>query len=218
MESGDTEIKAFEATVQCVHYIDPPDPKAFPSEPVRKCDVLLLEKTFMISEGTGRRRFYNGHRLVAVTPPSSKTLSSMNQSLGKQTPILISHVRGEDDGPAILLRNEVVGSTLVITFNDHSSRDHFQASLDGTLLKDSESCTPAIPLRAAKFEALGNDPATGSSNQLNNWRWQQMRIIDRDPETSENGLRKTVLSESLRIWAQCDAGTFVDRINLGIPA
>ena len=216
MESREAEDVVFESTVRCVHYVDSPDAQVFPPDPVRSCDVFLFEKTLTVAEGTGRRRVYNGLRLAVITPPSSRTLSSINQSLGKQTAILLNYVRGEDDGPALLLKNEAAGSTLVITFNDPSSRDHFQTLLDGTLVKEDESCTEAVRLRAMKIGTVEGESPADKGNFLSDWRWQELRIINRRPEFFENRLPKTVLSENLRIWAQCEAGTFVDRVNLGI--
>ena len=216
MRPGSTENLAFRATVRCVHYIDTPDPKAFPPDPVRDCDVLLFEKSLVISGGSGRRLFYDGHRLVVVTPPSVKTLSCINTSIGKQFPMLFSFVRGEDGGPGLLLKNEAAGATMVITFNDPSSRSRFQTLLDGTLLRDDETCTEAIPLSALRIDTSADSSPPDPSNSLNQWRWHKLRIINKDSQYYENGLSRTVLSENLRLWAQCDSGTFIDRINLGM--
>ena len=215
MNPRDTERVAFAATVRCVHYVDTPDAKAFPPDPVRSCDVLLFERSSILSGGTGRRRFYDGHRLVVVTPPSIKTLSNISKNLGKQSPMLFNFVRGTDGGPGLLLKNDAVGSALVITFHDPSSRDRFQTLLDGTFLGDEELCTEAIPLKAIRIESPANNSPSTLSNSLNQWGWRKLRVINKDPRHYENGLSNTVLSENLRLWAQCDAGTYVDRINLG---
>lgn len=216
MESGEEEKVLFDSTVRCVHYVDSPDAKVFPTDPVRDCDILLLEKILIIAEGTGQRRFHDGYRLVVITPPSSKTLSSLNQSLGKKIPILYSYVRGENDGPALLLKIKAADSTLVITFNDLSSRDFFQTLLNGTLLREDEFCTRSVPLRSMRIGTFEGESPTSRGNFLSDWHWQDLRVINSKPEHFEDGLPKTVLSENLRIWARCDAGTFVDRINLGI--
>lgn len=215
MEPGEAEKIVFGSTVRCVHYVDPPDAKSFPPSPVRSCDLLLFEKTLTVAEGTGRRRFYDGHRLAIITPPVSKTLSSINQSLGKQTPILSSYVKGEDGGPALLLKTEAAQSTLVITFEDPESRDNLQALLDGTILKHDEISTEVLPLTAVNICTFEDEPPSIEQSSLSDWRWQQLRIINQRPELFDNGLPKTVLSESLRIWMQGEAGTFLDRINLG---
>lgn len=216
MKSGEAEKVLFDSTVRCVHYVDSPDAKVFPTDPVLNCDILLLEKILTIAEGTGRRQCHDGYRLVVVTPPSSKTLSSINQSLGKEIPILYAYVRGENDGPALLLKIEAAGSTLVITFNDPLSRDFFQTLLNGTLLKEDEFSTRSVPLRSMRIGTLEGESPTGRVNFLSDWHWQDLRVINRKPEHFEDGLPKTVLSENLRIWARCDASTFVDRINLGM--
>ena len=216
MEAEESEELVFGSVVHCVHYVDSPNAKAFPSDPTRSCEVLLFEKVLQSAEGTGRRRFYNGHRLVIVTPSSSKTLSSINRDFGKQKPILFTYVRGEDAGPAILLKIDVAGSTLVITFIDASARDHFQTLLDGTLLKADESCTESMALKAVDINTLGGGSATISRSFLSDWQWQKLRVINRRPEYFDSRLTRTVLSENLRLWVQCGAGAFVDRINLGM--
>ena len=219
LEAAEAEETVFRSIVKCVHYVDPPDAKVFPADPVQRCDVRLFESSLTIAEGFGRRKVYNGHRLIVVTPLSSKVLSKINQIWGKQIPMLFSYVRGEEDGPAILLKDDTAGSTLVITFNNAADREEFHSQLDGTFMTEEESCCDVIHLQSMHiYGSTSNEPWTEENYITKNWRWDQLRIFNRRPEYFENGVVRTVLSENLRIWMQGEAGAFVDRINLGQSA
>lgn len=211
LEATEEEEIVFKSTVKCVHYVDTPDAKAFPVDPVQRCDVLLFEQSLTLADGSGRRRFHSGHRLAVVTPPSSKTLSNISQHLGKQVPILFNYVRGDDGGPAILLKNSAAGSTIVITFDDPAEREHFLSRLNGTFVREEELCNETVPLQSM----LIYDSQREKDSFVNNLRWDKLIVVNRRPEYCENGISKTVLSDNLRIWVHCEAGTLVDRINLG---
>lgn len=216
LEAAEVEEIVFRSIVKCVHYVDPPDAKVFPADPVQRCDVRLFEISLPLAEGFGRRKVYNGHRLIVVTPPTSKVLSKISQIWGKQIPILFSYVRGEEDGPAILLKDNTAGSTLVITFNNTADREQFHSQLDGTFMREEESCCDVIHLQSMHiYGSTSNEPWAEENCITKNWRWDQLRIFNRRPEYFENGIVRTVLSENLRIWMQSEAGAFVDRINLG---
>ena len=216
LEATEEEEIVFKSTVKCVHYVDTPDAKVFPVDPVQRCDVILFEQSLTLAEGSGRRRFHSGHRLAVVTPPSSKTLSNISQHLGKQVPILFNYVRGDDGAPAILLKNSAAGSTIVITFDDPAEREHFLSRLNGTFAREEELCNEIIPLQSMLiYDSVGEESQREKDTYVNNLRWDKLRVINRRPEYCENGISKTVLSDNLRIWVHCEAGTFVDRINLG---
>ena len=216
LEATEEEEIVFKSTVKCVHYVDTPDAKAFPVDPVQRCDVLLFEQSLTLADGSGRRRFHSGHRLAVVTPPSGKTLSSISQHLGKQVPILFNYVRGDDGGPAILLKHSAAGSTIVITFNDLAEREHFLSRLNGTFVKEEELCNENISLQQMLiYDSVGDNSQMEKDSFVNNLRWDKLRVVNRRPEYCENGISKTILSDNLRIWVHCEAGTLVDRINLG---
>ena len=216
LEAAEVEETMFRSIAKCVHFVDPHDPRVFPADPVQRCDVRLFESSFTPAEGFGRRIFYNGHRLIVVTPPSSKVLNKISSTWGKQIPMLFSYVRGEEDGPAILLKDNSAGSTLVITFNNAVEREKFHSQLSGTFMREEESCCDAIRLQSMHIHgSTSNEPLAEENYVTKDWRWNQLRIFNRRPEYFENGVVKTVLSENLRIWLQCEAGAFVDRINLG---
>ena len=219
LEATEVEDTVFRSIVKCVHYVDPPNAKVFPADPVQLCDVRLFENSLTLADGFGRRKSYNGHRLIVVTPPSSKVLSKISSKWGKQIPMLFSYVRGEEDGPAVLLKDSTAGSALVITLNNAAEREQFHSQLDGTFIREEESCCEVIRLRSMHiYGSTTNEPRAEENYITKNWRWDQLRVFNRRPEYFESGVVKTVLSENLRIWMKCEAGTFVDRINLGQSA
>ena len=219
MESTDTEETVFKSTVRCVHYVDSPDAKVFPIEPVQLCDARLFAKSLTLAEGSGRRKFYSGHRLMVVTPPNSKNLCQFTQSLGQQNPIMFSYVRGDSNGPAMLIKNVTAGSTIVITFNDADEREHFHSQLNGTFMKHDEMCAVNVPLESMHMnDRTDHQNLTGKESVFSSWHWQDLRVTNKRPEYFENGIVKHVLSENLRVITQCEAGTFVDRMNLGKAA
>ena len=216
LEATEAEEAVFRSTVKCVHYVDPPDAKVFPADPVQRCDVRLFESSHTLAEGFRGRKSYNGHRLIVVTPPSSKVLSKITQTWGKQIPMLFNYVRGEEDGPAMLLKDSTGGSTLVITFNNPAEREQFHSQLDGTFMREEESCCDIIRLQSMHiYGSTINEPRAEENNITKNWRWDQLRVFNKRPDYCENGVVKTILSENLRLWMQCEGGAFVDRLNLG---
>ena len=189
MEATGTEENVFKSRVKCAHFVDSPDSKVFPPDPVLQCDVGLFQRSRTLVEGSGRRKFHDGHRLIIVTPPNSKVLSNVNLNLGKQSPILFSYVRGEGNGPAILLNPDAVGPTLVITFNSAAERESLHSQLDGTFLRNDESCTEAIPLQSLRIcEATEDATTVESGDFLNNRQWKQIRVYNKRHEYIEHGV------------------------------
>ena len=116
----------------------------------------------------------------------------------------------------MLLKNETAGSTIVITFNDAEEREKFLSRLNGTYMTDDEMCDKIFPIESMRITGPTNDESSvGKDSFLNSWRWQQLRVFNKRPECHENGIVKNILSENLRIWVQCEAGTFMDRVNIG---
>ena len=225
-QCGKTEKFVFETSTRSFQYFSPKGSQVFPTEPIKDCKMRVFEKTVAFMEGSGQRRVHDGHRLIVVTPPSVKTLSSMTHDLGKQTPILFSYLRGEEGAPAILLRSpkSSLDSSMVLTFYRSSERKVFHALLDGTSMTDNERCSPCMPLKSFSVlakPAISEKPADGSScipseTLLVGFRWHQLRVLSKNRDEQDHGGLSVVRSENLRVWADCDIGTFVDRINLGI--
>jgi len=216
---GETEKFVFETSVKCFQFFSPKAPQIFPAEPIKACKLRIFEKTVVFIEGTGKRRVHDGHRLVVITPSTVKTLSSMVCDFGKQTPILFTYLRGEDDAPAMLLKLLESGpdSSMVITFHESSERRLFHALLDGTSMTNEECCSACMPLKGLLISPKLAEEASShfKGSFLADFRWHQLRVMGKTHEDEDHGVRHTLRSESLRIWADSDMGTIIDRINLG---
>jgi hypothetical protein len=218
-QCGETEKFVFETSVKCFQFFSPKAPQIFPAEPIKACKLRIFEKTVVFIEGTGKRRVHDGHRLVVITPSTVKTLSSMVCDFGKQTPILFTYLRGEDDAPAMLLKLLESGpdSSMVITFHESSERRLFHALLDGTSMTNEECCSACMPLKGLLISPKLAEEASShfKGSFLADFRWHQLRVMGKTHEDEDHGVRHTLRSESLRIWADSDMGTIIDRINLG---
>lgn len=219
-QCGETEKFVFETNVKCFQFFGPKGPQMFPAEPIKACKVRLFEKTVVFFEGTGKRRVHDGHRLMVLTPSTVKTLSSIACNFGKQTPVLFTYLRGEDDAPAMLLKSLESGpdSSMVMNFHKSSERRLFHALLDGTSMTNEECCSACMPLKGLLISPnLAEEASSRSKGSfLADFRWHQLRVLGRNHEDKDHGEHHTLRSENLRVWADSDTGTFVDRINLGI--
>ena len=213
----ENENAIFEDVAKMVQHINhSEEPGIFPSFPVKQCKVRLLSRTLKVSEGTGNRKLYQGHRLVILTPPDIKTLSSMNRVLGQDGPLLFSRLRGEDNAPALLLSTNDGNkkTAIVITFHEISTREVVHALLNGTFVGQDEIASEKIMLQ--DFSVFSQSSELSSSHPYlslgQGLQWQHIQIV-KEAGHLETG--KTVLSEHLRVCINCNYGTIVDRINLG---
>ena len=220
LQCGKTEKFVFETNVRRFQFFDSKGSPTFPAEPIKDCKIRLFEKTVIFVEGTGQRRVHDGHRLTIVTSPTVKTLSSITNDLGKQTPILFSYLRGEDGAPAILLKSprSCSDSSMVMTFQEPSERRRFHALLDGTSIANDEQCTTCMPLKSLSISGEPTSDASLLSNGsfIADFQWHQLRVLAKNQKDEDHGGPPMLRSENLRVWADCDMGTFVDRINLGM--
>ncbi|KAI9752555.1 MAG: hypothetical protein M1835_001084, partial [Candelina submexicana] len=216
-EPGETLV--FEHTVKNFQYVAGTSDPSFPPEPIKRCRIRLFEQRVTRVEGTGERHLHRGFRLIVVTSPKIKKLSSINQELGKQKPILYGNLRGEDGAPALSLKltqGKEKQSTMVLTFHESSERADLYGLLIGTAIGLEESSVSDIPLKSLSLELRSPAEAISQSahNALGFFGWQRLRAINKDPEP-DHETAKTVLSENLRICAEGRGGAITDRINLG---
>ena len=171
--------------------------------------LRLFEKILVFAEGTDQREVFNGHRLMVVTPPEQKVLTTFNRVVGQQSPILFSYLKGEGDAPAMLIEtiDQGVRSSSVIRFSESSHRESFLSVLNGTALQKGEVASPALLMKSLIFSSM----EASYSSFGEGLQWQQLRVLGKSMEQERN----TVLSENLRICANCSMGTITDRINLG---
>lgn len=212
----------FDNILKEFQYVDPRPSKAFPPEPSKGCKLRLFEIKTTRSEGTGQRKLHRGYRLMVVTSPKVKTVSSISHVLGKNRPILFSYLRNGDGAPALLLKvpEDWGVSTMVMTFHNNDERTELYSLLNGTVIGSQEFCSESIPLKSFSMEGCSQTEGTSSSvyNALETFEWQQLRVFNKDPSNPDNQHVQTVLSENLRIHMDCRQGSITDRVNLGQSA
>jgi hypothetical protein len=220
MQPAPDEDLLVEDTLKCFQYSDSePNSKVFPSQPIKRCRVRLFEKTKTLSEGTGTRKQHQGYRLSVVTSPKTKTLSSIDRELGRQSVIMVSFCLGDEGSPALLLkvRENEKDCSMILTFHEESERSFFYTSLTGTNIQTNETVYADIPLKVLYIEQLSQADSFSQSARdvLGKMEWQRLRVVNKDPDDPDHEHAKTILSENLRLCADSTSGCVTDRINIG---
>lgn len=218
LRGRDGEQEVFKDTLKIFQNVDQQSAKMFPSEPIQGCYLRLFERKRTLSSGAGERRTHAGHRLMVITPPSIKALSSINLDLDKKIPILFSYLRGEEAAPALLLKisKPSLESYMVMTFRESTNRGMFHSLIDGTSVSLNELRSQPLPLDSFTISETSVEglPSFPGQNFVNAIRWQQVRVIQRGPSSPAYNPHGA-LPEDLRIWVESETGSFVDRLNFG---
>lgn len=204
------ELKSFQ-------HVDQKGLKMFQPDPAKGCSLRLFERKRTLLDGAGGRKIHNGHRLVVVTPPSTKTLRSINFDFGMQRPILFSYLHDDKSSPALLLKLQKPSSdsSMVMTFHEAKDRGFFHSLIDGTSVHNDEICSQPLPLESFSITKIPIDKISSSPKQnfMNALPWQQTRVINSNSSSSPRSPIQT--SECLRICLEGETGSFVDRMSLG---
>ncbi|KAJ6098557.1 hypothetical protein N7467_000092 [Penicillium canescens] len=214
-EAGETVV--FENTVKMFQYMDPGTPRAFPPDPSERCRVRLFERSVAVTEGTGTRNAHRGFRLVVLTSPKVKTLSSIRHILGHGSPIVFGLLRGEDGAPALLLKITEDGRqrSMLMTFHKVEERTSIHSVLLGMVPKEGELKSPDIPIKSYCIEQPA-DPVSGQPPvKYVQFPAGSVSVIDQQHAYVEHGYGPTILSEHLRAFVATEWGSVTDRINLG---
>lgn len=218
LRGRDGEQEVFKDTLKIFQNVDQQSAKTFPLEPIKGCYLSLFERKRTLSSGAGERKTHAGHRLMVVTPPSIKALSSINLDLDKKIPILFSYLRGEEAAPALLLKisKPSLESYMVVTFREAANRGMFHSLIDGTSISLNELCSQPLPLDSFTISETSVEglPSFPGQNFVNAIRWQQVRVIQRGPSSPAYNPHGA-LPEDLRIWVESETGSFVDRLHFG---
>ena len=210
-----------DSILQNFQYIDlDPKAKVFPKEPVKRCRARLFEKSITRKDGTGTRKLHRGYRLLVVTSPKVKTMSSVSHNLGTQKCIEFSLLRGSDGDPAMLIKDrDAKGERVsVLSFEDEAERKLMHSHLIGAAPMGEEILFTDVELKSVSIES--SSPAEGFSQSghdvLKKFKWERLRVIKRDPEDRlPNDMYGQTLPENLRIIADAQEGSTTDRVNLG---
>lgn len=199
-------------------YSDSSNPHAFPKERVRSCSAFLYEKNLVRNEGTGKRRLRRGYRLVLVTNPSNKTLSSVQHELCRGSPLFFEQSGNvqANEAPTMTIRVQEPKRSCkaLLVFGRPSDRQHFYEVINSITLGPDEAVTGHVSLKSLSIEPAGAEIIPPGGGALQSLRWLSARVINRPaPDGSDQG--GTVLSQNLRVIAENESGCVADHINLG---
>ncbi|KAK5016225.1 hypothetical protein LTR39_002194, partial [Cryomyces antarcticus] len=134
-----------EVTLRHFQYTDSSNTQSFPQERIEHCRVRVFEKTLTRNEGSGARVFHRGYRLLVITSPKNKTLSSVNYDLGKDRPMDFQFVLDADGASAmnIKINEDNRKRNLYLTFKESSQFKRLYEVLNGLIIGPDESVVVA---------------------------------------------------------------------------
>lgn len=159
----------------------------FPIEPSQRCRIRLLEKRAPVPDSNGTKNKHLGFRMVLVTSPKVKTLSSLTYSFSHSSPIIYDYMHPPSPGSVGLngfssppqQHNTAESRILVLhlnhqqtstpfearfAFNEPSELDNFRALLNSVKLNPGE-------FESQKFKMLGyaiDEPGASRTKHNNN--------------------------------------------------
>jgi hypothetical protein len=176
-----------------------------------------------MADPMGQKRVYRGVRLLVVTSPKNRTLADVSHVFTPQTPTIIETVSeampGGESLPAMVVfcKEKHRQASLFMVFSQTDDRKNLFEALTQIEIAPDEKDYATKRLKRMTIEPTTDFdlfPKAGQ-NPLGRMIWESVSVINRDPAKPEDDFGQTVLSDSLRIVAQGNGGTIVDRINLG---
>lgn len=210
-----------EVTVRDLQYKDPQNPSAFPPDRIRRCIVRVFEKFIMINEGTGQRKLHRGYRLLFVTSPKSKTLSTVSHEFIGRRPIIFEFRSDAADAniPLMMLRireDNKKSCSAIMSFNDGKERVQLFQVINGLMVGPDEFCPAQVPLKAFLIEQVGMKELFAAGHDVvKKVQWQDVKVLNKEPDDPDVEAPQTILSEELRIVTRHSCGSVTDRLNLG---
>ena len=214
------EALLFEATLRNFTCLDPRRSKRFPGDAIKRCRLRLYEKKVTRVQGTKSCKVHQGWRLMVITPPTVKALSSVESYLSCKKPVLFSYLRGEEDAPALLLKlsdeadySENTSFSVVMTFDEAAQRAQMHSLLGGTAANSSERIIATLVLAdlSIRSRSLVGDITSDSETLPKGLQWEKIQILDSGSGQTPHGHDRT---RSLRLCVTSPVGTMTDRLNL----
>ncbi|KAK7549180.1 hypothetical protein IWX49DRAFT_307282 [Phyllosticta citricarpa] len=209
-----------DVTLRDLQYKDPENAAAFPPERVKRSMVRVFEKFLTLNEGTGERKLHRGYRLLMVTSPRNKTLSSVSHEFNGTRPLVFEFRADPADQnvPLMVLRikeDKRKTCTASLAFHEIKERVQLFQVLNGLRVGPDEVCAAQVPMTAFNIEQLGMKEVYSQGHDIvKKLQWQDAKVMDCEPEEEETEQFK-ILSEQLRIIIRHTCGSITDRLNLG---
>ena len=188
----------------------PNEPGGFPQGSIKDCRMRLFSKKLIISGGTGQKVLHGGFRLMVLTGPSVKTPRVVHSDLSGEKLILFAPHRRSADGPCLTVRMPGFPS-LLFGFRKQEELDAFRLVASGDAITKEDHAFPPLPLRGFNVAIHPTDEDL-ESKCVSTLRWRQLQPVEKrrlHPDQAADS------SDGLRFLADCDYGSFVDRVNLG---
>jgi hypothetical protein len=216
----DDEHVAFEGQLADFQYSDTLRPPVFPLERMRRCRVRLLIKSEVVGEGAGARRFYRGMRIMVTTSPKNRNLASVSHELVAGEPVIMELFNettpGGDGFPAmrIFIDEDHRKTSFLMIFAQAKDRQLLYGALNQAEMESEEMPYASLRLKKLSIEPIPDIEMKGPHNPLGRMQWQDITVINGDPQNPDDDFGQVVLSSSLRIVATSTSGMVTDRMNL----
>ena len=220
LQSHNAELLKFQCNLKSFQNYPPRgETSGFPTKPVAGCHLRLFEKLMTHSGSAGEQMLHDGYRVMVVTPPSVKALSSISHEIGRQSPILFSFLRGEGGDPALLLKSSKSSRdpAMVLTFHKEVERESMFTVFNGTHLAAEDSSSHKLSLESftvidAEFQ---DTDISSESGFLRSLQWRNLQIVTPELARSNQVAISTSQRRNVRILMECEVGCSVDFMNLG---
>ncbi|PFH58334.1 hypothetical protein XA68_13867 [Ophiocordyceps unilateralis] len=206
----------FRNTLRSFQYLESEPPtRAFPKEPVSRCEVALMEKVYKENGPVGRRCWHCGFRIAVNTGPRTRSVNGVQHGFPPALPVQFGFFRAEGDAPALSVKYESGrhSGRMVFVFNDEKERVAFHSLLAGTALNHDEKVTAEVSLKTFMIaqslrEPLGLAP-------FSRMAWRAARVINSESGGGGGGEQPaTVLADKLKLVLEYRDGAVTDRINV----
>jgi len=209
-----------EARLAELQYADSSGSKAFPHEKIRGCLAVVYEKVVEHRDASGLRKKHNGYRVLLVTDPNHKSLSSVSHELCRGMPLsfeLITDAAASGSTAMVIrVREESRQCRILLVFPDVSSRQALYNVLNGLTVGPDESVVGKMAVTGVNIQTAsqteGFTPV--SHPALQDLQWQRLGVTNGHPEDPNSRIPETVESENLRVLARHAAGCITDRLNM----
>lgn len=212
----ENEELLFSNQIDSFHYIPAHGMQSgFSPTPVKSCKIKIYQRNILVNDGSGQRSVYNGYRVVAVTPPYVKTLSSISRTIGEVSPILVTNLRGDDGAPAMLVSVQDSGkkASIIFAFDNALKREELRTILAGIATSPDECYSGVIPLDSMSLARVTNSTSTTPDPTLPlAIQWQNLRVINQGRSLEH---APSLFSNRLRVCVSSNYGSITDRINMG---
>ncbi|KJZ79055.1 hypothetical protein HIM_01828 [Hirsutella minnesotensis 3608] len=208
------EQVVFRNSLRSFQYLesDPPA-RAFPKEPMPRCEVALMEKVYKESGPAGPRCWHCGFRIAVITGPTTRTVNGVQHTFPPSLPIQFGFFRAEGDAPALSIKYESgrQRGRMVFVFGDEQERVSFHSLITGTALNHDEKLYADLPIKSFMISQSVREPI--GMAPFNRMPWRVARIIN-DEYPAAGDHPHTVLADKLKVVLEYQNGTATDRVNV----